>query len=529
VAVIGAGCAGLLGIKCCLDEGLTPVCYERTDAIGGLWRYTEDVKDGQACVMKSTVINTSKEMTAFSDFPMPAEFPNFMHNKYVLRYFHMYCEKFDLMKHIHFNTEIVRISKHENFSETGQWNVKVRDRKSGKEISEIFDAVLVCTGHHAEKKVPKFEGQEEFQGKVIHSHDYKKPTGFEDKRAVVVGIGNSGVDVAVEISRHTDQTFLSTRRGAWVFNRVWDDGHPFDMVLTTRYNTLLWNFFPANFMNSLMEKKMQKFFKHENYDLRPKHRFNAQHPTINDDLPNRIAAGDVVVKPDIRYFTKTGIEFVDGTCEDNIDIVVLATGYIFGFPFIDKEVIDVKDNKADLFKYCFPVNLEKPTLAVIGYIQPIGSVIGVAELQCRWATRVFKGVQNLPSRADMIADVQSKRKALSERYVDSTRHTIQVDWIPFMDEIAEQIGAKPDLKQLLFSDPVLAFKCFFGPCTPYQYRLQGPGQWSGARNAIMTQWDRCIPVNKDGRPGPRAIEDNSVFGYAVAALFIGIILFIFFI
>ena len=116
---------------------------------------------------------------------------------------------------------------------------------------------------------------------------------------------------------------------------------------------------------------------------------------VNDDLPNRIACGSVIIKPNIKRFTKTGVEFDNGTFEDNIDIVVMGTGYKFGFPFIDKSVIEVKNNVVDLYKYAFPPDLAQPTLVVIGCIQPWGAIMPIAELQCRWAARVFK-VRFLP-------------------------------------------------------------------------------------------------------------------------------------
>ena len=69
MAVIGAGACGLTATKACLDEGLEPVCFERADDLGGLWRFTEKVRDGQSCVMNFTVSKTTKEMSSFSDFP----------------------------------------------------------------------------------------------------------------------------------------------------------------------------------------------------------------------------------------------------------------------------------------------------------------------------------------------------------------------------------------------------------------------------------------------------------------------------
>ena len=79
--------------------------------------------------------------------------------------------------------------------------------------------------------------------------------------------------------------------------------------------------------------------------------------------------------------------------------VVLATGYIFGFPFLDKRVVDVKENRLPFYKYMFPPDLKHNTLAVIGCIQPLGAIMPISELQCRLATRVFKvGIDKFTNR-----------------------------------------------------------------------------------------------------------------------------------
>ncbi|XP_061181036.1 flavin-containing monooxygenase 5-like [Saccostrea echinata] len=158
VAVIGSGASGLTAIKCCVDEGLHPVCFERTDHIGGLWYYTEEATDGQACVMKSTIINTSKEMMTYSDFPIPKEYPIYMHNKYVLKYFNLYADNFDLRKYIRFKTEVTSVSRSPDFNTSGQWNITTKDLTTGETKEHVFDAVMVCTGHHADKNIPEFPG-----------------------------------------------------------------------------------------------------------------------------------------------------------------------------------------------------------------------------------------------------------------------------------------------------------------------------------------------------------------------------------
>ncbi|XP_053398364.1 flavin-containing monooxygenase 5-like [Mercenaria mercenaria] len=184
IAVIGAGASGLTAIKCCLDEGLEPVCFERDDYIGGLWHYTGEVEEGQACVMKSTVINTSKEMMCYSDFPIPGEYPMYMHNTCVDQYFHKYADKFDLKKYINFRTEVLSVKPASCHEETGKWEIETKARTSEDKETHEFDGVLVCTGHHAEKNVPEFPGLDKFKGKVTHTHEYKDFHGYEDKKVL---------------------------------------------------------------------------------------------------------------------------------------------------------------------------------------------------------------------------------------------------------------------------------------------------------------------------------------------------------
>ncbi|XP_060083820.1 flavin-containing monooxygenase 5-like [Ylistrum balloti] len=509
VAVIGAGASGLTAIKCCLDEGLVPTCFERTDSIGGLWNYTDDVRDDQACVMKSTVINTSKEMMCYSDFPIPEEFPIYMHNKYVKRYFEMYTANFQLDKYIQFNTEVLSVKPAKDFDTNGRWVICTRNNKTNNTVTKTFDAVLVCTGHHASPNKPEFPGISKFKGKVIHSHDYKTQNEYTEKKVIVIGIGNSGGDVAVELSHVASQVLLSTRRGSWVLNRIGPNGVPIDMTFSRFLVFLSKNVFPASIMESLARSQLNRRFDHAAYSLQPKHSFFSQHPMVNDALPNRIASGSLKVKTDIKCFTETGAEFTDGTKEDDVDAVILATGYKFGFPFIDKSVIDVQDNRIELYKYMFPPNLKKPTICIIGCVQPIGALMPISELQCRLATRVFKGDVTLPPAEEMWTDIRRKEERMRKVYVKSIRHTIQVDWVPFMDELATLNGCKPNLAMLLLKDRQLAMKCIFGPCTPYQFRLEGPGKWGGARDAIFTQMDRTMNSLKTR---PLGIEPKSSGG-----------------
>lgn len=82
-------------------------------------------------------------------------------------------------------------------------------------------------------------------------------------------------------------------------------------------------------------------------------------------------------------------------------------------------------------------------------------------------------------------DIEKKKKQISKRYAPGRRHTMQIDWIEYLDEISVKFGAKPNILKYMFTDPILFYHLLFGPCVPYQWRLNGPGAWKGARKAII--------------------------------------------
>ena len=141
----------------------------------------------------------------------------------------------------------------------------------------------------------------------------------------------------------------------------------------------------------------------------------------------------------------------------------------------------------------WPVDVKKNTLAVIGLIQPTGAINPISEIQCRWATRVIKGLQDLPHKSVMRADIAKVAAKQRDRYYKSERHTIQVEYIPYMDTIANKIGAVPDLKKLFKKDVFLGWKVLMGPATPYQFRLNGPGSdYKKARRHINEQMNNVL-------------------------------------
>ncbi|XP_055021198.1 flavin-containing monooxygenase 5-like isoform X2 [Boleophthalmus pectinirostris] len=453
-------------------------------------------------------------MMCFSDFPMPDHYPNYMHHSLLVQYFRLYAQHFNLLKYIHFQTTVKRVAQRTDFSVSGQWDVKTVNQ-DGEEDHHVFDAVMVCTGNYNHPYLPmsEFTGSETFTGEHYHSWEYKDAERYRGKRVLVMGIGNSGGDIAVEISRFAEKTFLSTRTGAWVIGRMSNSGLPLDMTAINRFSSTLTSLLPSRLINWITERALNHKYDHRLYRLWPEHRVFDRRVLINDELPYRILLGEVVMKPNIKGFNKSRVVFENDT-EEEIDIVIFCTGYITTFAFLPQSLSQGPKGELTLYKRVFPPSLQKPTLVLMGVFKAKGPAMPVVEMQARWATAVFKGLDHLPSKDKMSSVIETERKISMKRFPCPLQAAEQVDYIPYLDFLAKKVGVKPDFLGLLLRDPVLWVKVFFGPCTPYQFRLSGPGQWSGARQAILSQWGRVEqPFNTREIPEPdrRASTWSSVW------------------
>lgn len=397
---------------------------------------------------------------------------------------------------IKFNHWVISVTRAPDHKSIGRWVVKVMDRSNGNEdISEsTFDAVMVCTGHHVHPYKPVIKGQEKFKRKIMHSHSFRSASEFEGKNVVVVGVGNSGGDVTVDVGHVAKKCYMSTRRGTWILKRVAKNGVPGDMRDLTRLWNNLFHWMPYGFTNYMMESELNATFDHKLYGLKPSHRALSQHPMVNDSLPNRIITGRVIIKSNIKEIVEEGVIFEGETQITEVDAIILATGYSFWFPFLDRDVLeyDQNENIVDLYKFMFNPALDHPeTLPFIGLFQTIGAGFPAGELQMRWFIELMKGSVRLPSKEEMNEDIKERQEFARKRFVDTARHRHNVDYIDFMDDLSSQIGAKPNLWWYFFTDPILWYSLLFGPSLPYQYRLQGPDACpSLARSLILSYKER---------------------------------------
>uniref|UniRef100_T1JA49 Flavin-containing monooxygenase n=1 Tax=Strigamia maritima TaxID=126957 RepID=T1JA49_STRMM len=476
ICVVGAGLCGLTAIKACLENNLFVTCYEKTSSFGGSWKYRDVTINGVGSIMKSTVAVTSKEMSAFSDFPPPRFNPNYMDHTLVMAYLEEYAQSFRLLDHIQFSTEVVNVEKHKEYIHTGQWTVTI-EHSSGQFETETFDAVMICIGSFVYPYIPSLTGLSTFKGRILHSNYYKEPSAFTDKKTLVVGIGVSGTNIATELS-HTGQKlpiYLSTRRGAWIIPRLADGGLPWDILYSRRYlNILFSRFLPKAFVADYFEHKANHKMDHGLYKLKPNYRIIERNSTIEDNLSSQIMTGAIKIKGEIDHFVPQGVVFKDepGLMQP-LDVVILATGFQPKIPIIDETILKLSSERVELFQFVFPHTIPLPTLAIIGMVQPNGSIGPIAEMQARWVARIFAGQCKLPTQKQMQAN------------------PYETDWTRYMDCLAKYIGVKPPLLKMMVRDPKLFYTCFFGPTAAYQFRLIGPNSWPKARETILTIGERA--------------------------------------
>ena len=125
--------------------------------------------------------------------------------RFQVKYFDLYGELFGYESYVRFRHEIIKLEPNSDYEETGKWKITAKDLNTGRVLDEVFDGVMVCTGHHVQPSAPTFKDQDKFKGQVVHTHSYKRPDGYADKKVIVVGIGNSGGDAAVELSAIADK------------------------------------------------------------------------------------------------------------------------------------------------------------------------------------------------------------------------------------------------------------------------------------------------------------------------------------
>lgn len=426
VCIIGAGPSGLVACKTFQQADILCDCFEAGSDIGGLWRYEPD--NGRSVVYRSLHINSSKKMSQFSDFPMPDHFPDFPHHEEILAYLNAYTDHFNLRTNITFNTAVENISKKAD----GLWQVTL----STGEI-KCYPQVIIATGHHWKPRFPTPPFPGKFEGETMHSGEYRVPDSLLGKDVLIVGIGNSAVDIACEAARnYSGEVVISTRRSAYIIPHYFF-GRPIGELSGHAPSRLPFWMRKIIFRIVLWLARGNQ----EDYGIpKPDHPPLSTHPTVSQDIFALAGKKRIKFKPDIQSFDGKNVIFSDGSVQ-KFDLIIYCTGYKIALPFLSKEILDTDylEETNDLQLYKSIVLPQQDGLFFLGFVQPNAAIFPTVEHQMKWIAAVIQGNVQLPNVLKMKESIRKEKEQLMKRFLLSKRHTIQIDYPTYIAQLRKDI------------------------------------------------------------------------------------------
>ncbi|CAN5455862.1 NAD(P)/FAD-dependent oxidoreductase [soil metagenome] len=430
VCIIGAGCSGITTAKRLAEHGISYDQLELSDDVGGNWYFKNP--NGRSAVYESLHIDTSTRRLEFEDFPAPADFPDFPHHTLIHQYFRDYVEHFDLRRSIEFGTGVERAVRRTPEA-GGGWEVTLSTGET-----RTYTDLVVANGHHWSPSLPDYPGS--FDGVLMHSHAYVnpfEPVALRGKRVIVVGMGNSAMDIASELSNRwmAETLYVSARRGVWVLPK-YRNGVAADKVMA-----------PPDLPKDVALAASRTMIRElvgsmSGYGLpEPDHEPLSAHPSVSADFLTRAGSGDIHMLPAIERLAGSTVHLVDGSSVE-ADVIICATGYRMEFPFFDDAATDLHpddEHRYPLFKRMIKPGVDH--LFFLGLAQSSPTIVNLAEQQSKLLAALLTGSYALPSVAEQEQIMVADEAAHLEQYYASPRHTIQIDFGRYCVDLHAEIAA----------------------------------------------------------------------------------------
>ncbi|XP_071690738.1 probable indole-3-pyruvate monooxygenase YUCCA4 [Rutidosis leptorrhynchoides] len=313
--IVGAGPSGIAVAACLKENGVPSIVLERSNCIASLWQHK---------TYDRLKLHLPKQFCELPLFGYPKKFPKYPTKKEFVSYMEDYANHFEIRPK--FNQSVVSA---EFDLKNGVWRVTTQD--------SVYESrwLVVATGENAEAVMPEIQGIEKFEGVVRHTSEYKNGCEFENKRVLVVGCGNSGMEVSLDLCRCKASPFIVVRNSVHVLPREMFGFATFGIAIT------LLKWLPLRVVDKLILFMANLTFgKTDKLGLRrpktgPLELKNAtgKTPVLDTGALSLIKSGNIkVVEQGVREVTKKGAKFMDGQ-ELAFDSIVLATGYRSNVPF----------------------------------------------------------------------------------------------------------------------------------------------------------------------------------------------------
>ena len=419
--IIGAGPAGLAVARALAERDLPYTHLERHSDVGGIW----DIDNPGTPMYDSAHFISSRTLSGFGGFPMPASYADYPPREDILAYLRSFADAYGLTARIEFGQEVVSVEP----TSDGTWSVT---RASG--VRTEHRDVVVCSGAQWHPNQPKLPGT--FTGEIRHSITYRSAAELRGKRVLIVGAGNSGVDIACDAATNALAATISMRRGYWIIPKHLF-GKPVDVIgesgphLPARLESWIFGRLLRLFEGDLQAAGL----------LKPDHRLLESHPIVNSQMLHHLRHGDLGAKPDIVGTEGSTVRFADGT-EADYDLIILATGYEQRVPFAQDFFGD--SHHPDLYLSAF--SRQHPGLYAVGFLETNSGAYQMFDLQGQLiASYINERDQDTASSRRFSLRIAHDRPDLTGglRFVSSPRHQGYVhapQFKRYLLKIAKQLG-----------------------------------------------------------------------------------------
>jgi dimethylaniline monooxygenase (N-oxide forming) len=477
--IIGAGPGGIVATKELLEKGIdNVVCLEQSHQLGGTFANSYD----------SLTLTSSATFSMFSDFlNKPGEGHNFWSRTEAVAYWTRYAEHCQVLPKIQFNKRVKSI-----VDDGEGWHIALDDG-----MILWSERIVVATGNNNFENYPAWK-EALTDVEYLHSKHYRNAEAFRGKRVLVVGGGESASDMALELSRVAESCWISLRDSAgWVVPRkrggfasdvsthrgLWGAPRRFGTYVSQRSitNDLAKND-PVNDAVAMLNRRIKD----------PRGIWST-YGTKTVAMAEAIAYHSCQLVEEITSVEAGGRTLTTKTGQvlEEVDAVVFSTGYMNLSPFLP-EVLCKTDPRA-LYKHMLHPDLGT-RIAWVGVARPgFGSQFPIMEMQARYFALLCAGRLPLPDRATMNEVIaRDLAKNLEQFGHNGRRIRSLVDYMHYMDELAELIGCQPPLIRYLLTKPWLWMRLMYGPSQATQYRLTGPDAKRELAEYILSE----LPVSR---------------------------------
>jgi cation diffusion facilitator CzcD-associated flavoprotein CzcO len=415
--VIGAGPSGLAVSRALSRLNIAHTVYEKHHDVGGIW----DLDNRGTPLYESAHFISSKWTSGFSGFPMSDGLADYPKHDHILAYLKAFADAYGLRKNIQFNAEIKRV----DLLEPDVWRISFANGSSA-----MHRGVICANGVTWLPSLPTWPGH--FEGEIRHSVSYRSNAEFRGKRVLIVGLGNSGADIACEAARTADAAAISVRRG-YHFMPKHVYGWPIDVFF--RRPDLL----PPEIQALDLRKGIQAVTGDPTRWGMPKpdHEFGQAHPLLNTQLLHHMAHGDIQVYPDIERLEGKSVIFRDGRRLD-VDLILAATGYQVKAPYVDDKLFDFKGQRTAQYLNVF--NRTHHELYTIGFAEVAAGIYPLIDQMAHLLAHHLHDRLHRPEQAKEFEQFKTSDEfdaSGGKDYVASDRHSNYVDMKSYREKAAQ--------------------------------------------------------------------------------------------